>query len=87
MSFVRDFFEGVKAALPGLDDLVPEMTAELSRLGTQGSMEMAGCLFNGNAFAQYGPGQYAPSPDQESILQGPQSDQPQQDLERGGRDM
>ena len=44
----------------GLKNLVPDLKAELSRLGTQGSMEMASALFNGNGFVPYGPGQYTP---------------------------
>ena len=53
--------EAVQAVAPGLKDLVPEAKAELSRLGTQGSMELASALFNGNGFVPYGPGQYTPS--------------------------
>lgn len=45
-----------------LGDIVPEVGAEISRLGTQGAMETASALFNGNAFVPYGPGQYTPSP-------------------------
>jgi len=44
-----------------LGDIVPEVGAEISRLGTQGSMEVASALFNQNAFVPYGPGQYTPS--------------------------
>jgi len=44
-----------------LGDIVPEVGAEMSRLGTQGTMELASALFNGNAFVPYGPGQYTPS--------------------------
>jgi len=46
-----------------LTDIVPEVGAEMSRLGTQGTMELASALFNGNAFVPYGPGQYTPSQD------------------------
>ncbi len=56
--------EAVQAIAPGLKDLVPEAKAELSRLGTQGSMELASALFNGNGFVPYGPGQYTPSVEQ-----------------------
>ena len=56
--------EIVQAVAPGLNDLVPETHAEMSRLGTQGSMELASALFSGNAFVPYGPGQYTPSPEQ-----------------------
>jgi hypothetical protein len=54
--------ESVQAIAPGLKDLVPEARAEMSRLGTQGSMELAAALFNGSAFVPYGPGQYTPDP-------------------------
>lgn len=61
----KELFEGLgdaaKAMALGLDDLVPEVGAELSRLGTQGSMELASALFGNGAFVPYGPGQYTPS--------------------------
>jgi hypothetical protein len=56
--------EAVQAVAPGLKDLVPEAKAEMSRLGTQGAMELASALFNGNSFVPYGPGQYTPSSEQ-----------------------
>ena len=63
----RDFLEVMKEAItaiaPGLENFGPEVKAELSRLGTQGAMEMAQTLFNGAAFTPYGPGQYTPTPD------------------------
>ena len=43
--------------------LFEEVGAELKRLGTQGSMELANALFNGSAFVPYGPGQYTPTPE------------------------
>jgi hypothetical protein len=42
-----------------------DVKAEVSRLGTQGAMELASALFNGSAFVPYGPGQYTPSVEQE----------------------
>ncbi|HZZ80788.1 MAG TPA: hypothetical protein VFE62_19960 [Gemmataceae bacterium] len=54
---VGELFEGVKEA-------GAEIGAELGRLGTQGQMELANALFNGNAFVPYGPGQYTPDRDQ-----------------------
>ncbi|HVS70801.1 MAG TPA: hypothetical protein VHQ47_06075 [Phycisphaerae bacterium] len=59
-------FQAVKAATntvaPGLKDLVPETKAEFSRLGTQGSAELAQALFgHSNAYVPYGPGQRAPN--------------------------
>lgn len=58
---LKNVKDAVQAVAPGLKDLVPEATAELKRLGTQGSMELASALFNGNGFVPYGPGQYTPS--------------------------
>lgn len=57
----------------GLQQGMSQVGAEASRLGTQGSMELASALFNGHAFVPYGPGQYTPAPEQ----------QPEHDLDRG----
>lgn len=81
----RDFFEVMKALAPGLKNFGPEISAELSRLGTQGSMEMAQALFNGAPFTPYGPGQYTPTP--ELPKESRQAEPPQQELDRGGREM
>ncbi len=91
----RDFFDVMKEAItaiaPGLENIGPEMGAELSRLGTQGAMEMAQALFNGAAFTPYGPGQYTPTPEvdkgsQEHDVQ--KTDPTQgQEREQGGRQM
>ena len=62
----------------------PEISAEISRLGTQGSMEMSQALFNGAAFTPYGPGQYTPTPE---LPKGSQQAEPQQELDRGNREM
>ena len=40
--------------------IVTEASAEMSRLGTQGAMELSSALFNGDPFVPYGPGQYTP---------------------------
>lgn len=53
------------AARQTWDRIVAEIGAEAKRIGTQGSMEMASALFNGNAFVPYGPGQYTPTPEYE----------------------
>ncbi len=95
----RDFFEVMKETVntiaPGLKNFGPEVGAELSRLGTQGAMEMAQALFNGAAFTPYGPGQYTPTPElgkgmpegtQEHGVHGAAA-QPEQERERGGREM
>ena len=56
--------ETVQAIAPGLQDLIPEVKAELFRLKTQGAMEFASALLgNGSAFVPYGPGQYTPTPE------------------------
>jgi hypothetical protein len=89
----RDFIEVMKEAFtaiaPGLADIGQDVGAELSRLGTQGAMEMAQALFNGAAFTPYGPGQYTPTPevDKGSPEQEVQRVEPQQEQERGGREM
>ncbi len=89
----RGFFEVMKEAItaiaPGLENIGPQVSAELSRLGTQGAMEMAQALFNGAAFTPYGPGQYTPTPELDKGGQEPevQKTQPQQEQERGGREM
>lgn len=57
--------EAAQALAPGLKNFGPEIKAELSRLGTQGSMELACAIHNGNAFVPYGPGSYTPSTEQE----------------------
>ena len=87
----RDFMEVMKETIdtvaPGLKNMGPEVSAELSRLGTQGAMEMAQALFNGAAFTPYGPGQYTPTPElekggQEQAIQIAEPQQ-QQELGRG----
>jgi hypothetical protein len=86
----RGFFEVMKEAIttiaPGLENFGQEVGAEMSRLGTQGAMEMAQALFNGAAFTPYGPGQYTPSIEggQEQAVQ---AAEPQQQQERGGIEM
>lgn len=59
----KQLFEGLRSnkdvardASPGLGKMVAEIKAELGRLGTQGAMEAASALFNGDAFVPYGPG-------------------------------
>ena len=85
----RDFFEVMKETIdtlaPGLKNIGPEVGAELSRLGTQGAMEMAQALFNGAAFTPYGPGQYTPTPEMEKG--GQEAEPQQQEREQGGREM
>lgn len=75
---VREFFESLKESVlevaPGLANLVPEVKAELSRLGTQGSMELASALFHGQSFVPYGPGQYTPTPEHSTGLDGSAAD-------------
>jgi hypothetical protein len=89
----RDFFEVMKEAItaiaPGLENVGPEVSAELSRLGTQGALEMAQALFNGGAFTPYGPGQYTPTPevDKGSQEHEVQKTEPNMERDQGGREM
>jgi len=55
--------DAVQEIAPGLKNFGPEVKAEMSRMGTQGAMELASALFNGDGFVPYGPGQYTPSPE------------------------
>jgi hypothetical protein len=71
--------EAALAVAPGLRNLGPQLGAEVSRLGTQGSMELASMLFSGQGFVPYGPGQYTPNQSHEQAQ--PQQSQTQ---ERGG---
>jgi hypothetical protein len=84
-----DFFEVMKETIntlaPGVKNFGPEVGAELSRLGTQGQMELANALFNGSAFVPYGPGQYTPTPEMDRGSKEPES--PQIEQERGGLEM
>lgn len=52
-----------QAIAPGLKSFGPEVKAEMSRMGTQGAMELASALFRGDGFVPYGPGQYTPTPE------------------------
>jgi hypothetical protein len=89
----RDFFEVMKEAItaiaPGLENVGPQVSAELSRLGTQGALEMAQALFNGGAFTPYGPGQYTPTPevDKGSQEHEVQKTEPNMERDQGGREM
>lgn len=62
--FVDVMKEAISEIATGMKDIVPEVTAELSRLNTQGTMELASALFGNGAFVPYGPGQYTPAPEQ-----------------------
>jgi hypothetical protein len=89
----RGFFEVMKEAIttiaPGLENVGPQVSAELSRLGTQGALEMAQALFNGGAFTPYGPGQYTPTPevDKGSQEHEVQKTEPNMERDQGGREM
>ena len=54
-----------------------QFKGELSRLGTQGAMELASALFNGHGFVPYGPGQYTPTPEHQQAA--PEHDQHHRD--------
>ena len=52
----RAFFEGLKDMVgDGLNNIIPDLKAELGRLGTHGAVELGQALFNGQAFTPYGP--------------------------------
>jgi hypothetical protein len=70
-----------KKLFAGLGNIVPDVKAELGRMGTQGTMELASALFNGHAFVPYGPGQYTPSV--EHTAPEHQAQQPQHEQEHG----
>jgi len=82
-NFIDVMKEAISAIAPGLENFGAEVGAEMSRLGTQGAMEMAQALFNEAAFTPYGPGQYTPSPEVGQEIQAVEP--PQQ--ERGGMEM
>lgn len=58
---LSDLFEGMadmaRVIAPGLSDLLPEVSAELGRMGIQGAAELPSALFTGNAYVPYGAGQ------------------------------
>ena len=64
-------------ALTTLSNATKEIGSELSRLGTQGSMEAASAIFNGHAFVPYGPGQYTPDSPDAAKTQTPEPEQQQ----------
>ena len=61
----KQLFSSVKeiaqAIAPVVNDIVNDVKGEASRMGTQGTMELASALFGEKAFVPYGPGQYTPS--------------------------
>jgi hypothetical protein len=89
----RDFAEVMKETLmTSLASMGPEIKAELSRLGTLGTMEIAKSLFNeSTAFTPYGPGQYTPTPELGKNGQDQNNEnaiaQPELDRGQGGREM
>ncbi len=90
----RSWVERVKDHLT--ERVIPEVGAEMKRLGVQGQMELANAMWNGSAFVPYGPGQYTPSGNEQGV-HGPQENPqqqtqgdpelPQQQQERGGRSL
>jgi hypothetical protein len=57
MEILKNVGETLHQAAPGLKNAIPEISAEMKRLGVQGQMESASLIFNGHAFVPYGPGQ------------------------------
>ena len=81
----KELFDGLKAVGQSVgntlvNDVLPDIGAEMSRLGTQGTMELASAIFSGNGFVPYGPGQYTPQAEQEAAPEQEQS----HELERTG---
>ena len=66
------------------DRVIPEIGAELKRLGVQGQMELANALFNGNSFVPMA-GQYTPSPDH--AQENEPAMESQQEVQHRGRSM
>jgi hypothetical protein len=67
-----------------LRKIAADVNAEAKRLATQGSMELASAIFNGQGFVPYGPGQYTPTPEAgEEQAQALKQTQPEQ----SGRDI
>lgn len=65
--------------------LFEDLKNEGKRLAIQGSMELSSALFNGHAFVPYGPGQYTPSPSQETDVKARESVEPQREAEGRSR--
>jgi hypothetical protein len=57
MEILKNVGETIHQAAPGLKNAIPEIGAELKRLGVQGQMEAASLIFQGHGFVPYGPGQ------------------------------
>jgi len=74
-NIARQLFDRLKA-------IGPEVGAEVSRLGRQGSSELASALWAGHAFVPYGPGQYVTSVSPEQQHQANVERQPEQGIER-----
>lgn len=72
-----------------LNDILSDVGAELGRLGTQGQMELASAIFNGDAFVPYGPGQYTPeqSVTPEQAVEAPVVEQPAIEEQSRGMEM
>ena len=71
-----------------LGEILNEVGEEMSRMATQGQMELANAIFNGSAFVPYGPGQW-PDASREGgpeVAQ-PEPQQPQIEEQSHGMDM
>jgi hypothetical protein len=54
---LKNVGETIGQAAPGLSNAIPEITAEVKRLGIQGSAEIASLLYQGHGYVPYGAGQ------------------------------
>jgi hypothetical protein len=92
MRRVNEMWEAMKQNMgQSLRDFLPEVGAELGRLGRHGSLELAQALFNGHAFTPYGPGQWRPDVEKAHSVEAPFNHglkgNEGQEQERGGREM
>lgn len=63
-----------------------EIKAEVKRLNTQATMELASGLFNNNAFVPYGPGQYTPDTQNQNQSRAGEEPEQMQQRESMGRE-
>ena len=80
MEILKNVGETIQQAAPGLQNAIPEIGAELKRLGVQGQMEAASALFHGHAFVPYGPGQN--KTEAENAIEPPSIQPPERSLGR-----
>ena len=80
MEILKNVGETALNVAPGLRNALPEIGAELKRLGVQGQMEAASLIYQGHAFVPYGPGQN--KTEAEQAIEAPSIQPPDQSLGR-----